>query len=48
MLYNAKSLDFNEFRNEKDVYDKLKYYLGPPIFDADLEERSAKKFPPGK
>ena len=25
----------------------LKQYLGNPIFDADLEERSGKVFPPG-
>ncbi len=40
VLYNAKSLDFSTYNDENDVYDKLKLYLGPPIFDADLEERS--------
>jgi ATP-dependent Lon protease len=45
-MSSVKVLDFSN-KNIEDTFDSLKKFLGPPIFDADLEERSRIQFPPG-
>ncbi len=43
-MHEAEVLDF---ANSVEPFDLLKKYLGPPIFDSDLEMRTDKIFPPG-
>lgn len=47
LQYSCSQLEVLDLRQDKNL-EVLQKYLGPPPFDASLENRSEKKFPPGK